>query len=85
MGRVRACLHEVCELRVSCGDEPVDLALELVLLVIGVRAVVLGQPRLALSVLQEQVLDHDEPPAPDTATVSRALFPEPLSVASSAC
>ena len=72
VGRVRACLHEVCELRVSRGNESVDLALELVLLVVRVGAIVLGQPRLALSVLQEQVLDHDEPPARDATAVSRA-------------
>ena len=71
MGRVRACLNEVCELRVSRGDKPVDLALELVLLVVGVGAIVLGQSRLALPVLQEQVLDHDEPPAQTAVCASK--------------
>ena len=51
-------LDKVSELWIACRHEPVDLALKLHLLLVCVRSVVLAQPRLALAVLQQDVLDH---------------------------
>ena len=55
---VRAELDKVGELGVSCCNEAMDLALKLGLLFVGVRAIVFAQPRLALPILQQYVLDH---------------------------
>eukprot|EP00307_Rebecca_sp_RCC1486_P009812 CAMPEP_0119409604 /NCGR_PEP_ID=MMETSP1335-20130426/2856_1 /TAXON_ID=259385 /ORGANISM="Chrysoculter rhomboideus, Strain RCC1486" /LENGTH=202 /DNA_ID=CAMNT_0007434005 /DNA_START=307 /DNA_END=913 /DNA_ORIENTATION=+ len=51
-------LHEVGELGVTARHEPMDLALNLVLLIVGVRAVVLRQAGLTLPVLQQDKLNH---------------------------
>ena len=48
----------VCELWISVDDQPVDLELELVLLVVVHRDVVLRRAGLALTVLQEHEPDH---------------------------
>jgi hypothetical protein len=55
---VRPELNKVGKLGVAGSDNPVDLGFDLQPLLVGVGAVVLAQPRLALTVLQQDELEH---------------------------
>ena len=58
---VRPELNKVGKLGVAGSDNPVDLGFDLQPLLVGVGAVVLAQPRLALTVLQQDELEHGAP------------------------
>ena len=58
---VRPELNKVGKLGVAGSDDTVDLGLDLQPLLVGVGAVVLAQPRLALTVLQQDELEHGAP------------------------
>ena len=55
---VRPELNKVGKLGVAGSDDPVDFGFDLQPLLVGVGAVVLAQPRLALTVLQQDELEH---------------------------
>lgn len=82
---VRPELNKVGKLGVAGSDNPVDLGFDLQPLLVGVGAVVLAQPRLALTVLQQDELEHAcAAPAIADSELCRLCFlhrrlPQPIS------